>query len=72
MRKIKYSKDTDTLLIDLSDKKIDHAEEQGQVIIHFSENNVPVLIEIMDASDNLGMAKDRATDLAELKPFSTS
>jgi len=50
MRKIKYSKDTDTLLIDLSDKKIDHAEEQGQVIIHFSENNVPVLIEIMDAS----------------------
>ncbi len=50
MRKIKYSKDTDTLLIELSDKSIDHAEEQGQVIIHFSKNNVPVLIEIMDAS----------------------
>lgn len=50
MRKIKYSKDTDTLLIELSDKKIDHAEEEGQVIIHFSQNNVPVLIEIMDAS----------------------
>lgn len=50
MRKIKYSKDTDTLLIELSDKKIDHAEEQGQVIVHFTKNNVPVLIEIMDAS----------------------
>jgi len=50
MRKIKYSKDTDVLLIELSDKTIDHAEEQGQVIVHFSKNNTPVLIEIMDAS----------------------
>jgi uncharacterized protein YuzE len=50
MRKIKYSNDTDTLLIELSDKEIDHAEEQGQVIIHFSKKNLPVLIEIMDAS----------------------
>jgi len=50
MRKIKYSRDTDTLLIELSDIKIDHAEEQGQVIMHFSKDNVPVLIEIMDAS----------------------
>ena len=50
MRKIRYSRDTDTLLIELSDRKIDHAEEQGQVIIHFSKDNSPVLIEIMDAS----------------------
>ncbi len=39
MRKIKYSKDVDALLIELSDKKIDYAEEEGQMIIHFSKDN---------------------------------
>ncbi len=33
MRKIRYSKDVDALLIELSDKPIDHAEEEGQLII---------------------------------------
>lgn len=51
MRKIKYSKDVDALLIELSDKKIDHAEEEGQVIIHFSEDDEPVLLEILDAKE---------------------
>jgi uncharacterized protein YuzE len=50
MKKIKYSRDVDALLLELSDKKITHAEESGQVIIHFSEDNEPVLIEIFDAS----------------------
>lgn len=51
MRKIRYSKDVDALLIELSDKKIDHAEEEGQVIIHFSEDDEPVLLEILDAKE---------------------
>jgi len=51
MRKIRYSKDTDILLIELSDKWIDHAEEEGQLIIHFSKDDEPVLIEIMDARE---------------------
>lgn len=51
MRKIKYSKDVDVLLIEFSDKKIDHAEEKGQVIIHFSEDDEPVLLEILDAKE---------------------
>ncbi len=51
MRKIKYSKDVDALLIELSDKKIDHAEEEGQMIIHFSKDGEPVLLEILDAKD---------------------
>jgi uncharacterized protein YuzE len=51
MRKISYSKDVDVLLIELSDKKIDYAEEEGQIIIHFSENGEPVLLEILDAKD---------------------
>ena len=51
MRKIKYSKDVDVLLIELSDKQIDYAEEEGQMIIHFSKDGEPVLLEILDAKD---------------------
>ncbi len=51
MRKIRYSKDVDVLLIELSDKPIDYAEEENQVIVHFSKKGEPVLIEIMDAKE---------------------
>jgi len=50
MRKIRYNKDVDALLIELSDKKIDYAEE-GQMIIHFSKEGEPVLLEILDSKD---------------------
>ena len=49
--KIKYSKDVDAFLIDLSDKQIDYAEEEGQTIIHVSKDGEPVLLEILDAKD---------------------
>lgn len=51
MKKIRYSKDVDILLIELSDKPIDYAEDEGQVIIHFSSDGEPVLIEICDAKE---------------------
>jgi uncharacterized protein YuzE len=51
MRKIKYSKDVDALLIELSEKPIDYAEEEGQMIIHFSNDGEPVLLEILDAKN---------------------
>ena len=51
MRKIRYSKDVDALLIELSNKKIDYAEEEGQMIIHFSKEGEPVLLEILDAKE---------------------
>ena len=51
MRKIRYSKDVDILLIELSDKVIDYAEEEGQMVIHFSKDGEPVLLEIFDAKD---------------------
>jgi uncharacterized protein YuzE len=53
MRKIKYSKDVDALLIELSDRPIDFAEEQGQFIIHFSKDREPVLLEVLDAKNFL-------------------
>jgi hypothetical protein len=51
MRKIRYSKSEDILLIELSEKPIDYAEEEGQMIIHFSKDHEPVLIEILDAKE---------------------
>jgi hypothetical protein len=45
---IKYSKDVDTLLIELSDKPISYAEEDGQVILHYSDDDMLVLIEVLD------------------------
>lgn len=49
--RIKSSKDVDILLIELSDKPIDHAEEAGQIIIHLTKEDQPVLIEILDARE---------------------
>ncbi|MEQ9236524.1 DUF2283 domain-containing protein [Coleofasciculus sp. E2-BRE-01] len=48
MKKAKYSKDVDALLIELSDDDIAYAEDEGQVIIHYSNNEKLVLIEILD------------------------
>ena len=44
MRKIKYSRDVDALVIELSDKPIDYAEEEGQIIVHFTKDGEPVLL----------------------------
>jgi uncharacterized protein YuzE len=51
MRKIRYSKDVDALLIELSDKPIDYAEEEGRIIVHFTKEGEPVLLEILDAKN---------------------
>lgn len=51
MAKIKYSKDVDILLIEISDKPIDYAQEEGPIIIHFSKQGEPVLIEILEAKE---------------------
>jgi len=51
--KVSYDRDADVLMIELSDEDIDHAEEVGPLIIHFSKDNKPVLIEILDASEFL-------------------
>ena len=51
--KIKYSESEDILLLEISSEKIDYAEEDGPLIIHYSERHKPVLIEILDASNVL-------------------
>jgi uncharacterized protein YuzE len=49
--RIRYSRDEDILIIEFSDEKIDYAEEMGPVIVHFTEDGKPVMLEILDASE---------------------
>ncbi|KOP25228.1 hypothetical protein AMR41_17650 [Hapalosiphon sp. MRB220] len=48
MKKISYSKDIDALLIELSNEPIAYAEDEGQVILHYSQDAKLVLVEILD------------------------
>lgn len=48
MKKISYSKDVDALLVELSEDPIVYAEEEGQVILHYSQDEKLVLVEILD------------------------
>jgi len=47
MKKISYSKDVDALLVELSQEPIAYAEEEGQVILHYSPDDKLVLVEIL-------------------------
>jgi uncharacterized protein YuzE len=48
MKKISYSKDVDALLIELSDEPIAYAEADDLVILHYSQSEKLVLVEILD------------------------
>ena len=48
--KVIYEKKDDVLNIWLSKKPIDYAEDTDGVIVHFTKNNEPVYIEILDSS----------------------
>lgn len=51
-----YEPEDDVLNIWLSKKPVDFAEQSGDIIVHFTENNEPVYIEILDASHFLKQA----------------
>ncbi|MGQ9507433.1 MAG: DUF2283 domain-containing protein [Candidatus Bathycorpusculaceae bacterium] len=49
--KIKYDGDADVLTIVLKEKgKLSHAEEIGDIIVHFDETGKPLFMEILKAS----------------------
>jgi uncharacterized protein YuzE len=50
MKKIHYSKDVDAMLIELSEDAISYAEDDGQLILHYSDDGKLVLIEILDVT----------------------
>lgn len=54
--KISYEPEADVLSWELSSKPIDFAKEIGNVVVHFSRKDEPVLVEILDASKFLSKA----------------
>ena len=48
MKKINYDKDVDALLIELSNEAIAYAENEGDVILHYSHDDKLILVEILD------------------------
>lgn len=48
--KMRYEKEDDILMIWFSNKPVDYAEQTGSVIMHFTKDNRPVLMEVLDAS----------------------
>jgi len=65
--KIKYDDDADVLTVVLKEKgKLSHAEEVGDIVIHFDEKGRPLFIEILKASKIIplmveGLAKKEVT-----------
>lgn len=48
--KAKYYEDADLLSFKISNKPYKYAEQKGDVIVHYSKNKEPVLIEIVNAA----------------------
>ena len=51
--KVRYNRKEDILTLELSKAAIDHAEESGPLIAHFSTDDKLVLLEILEASEFL-------------------
>ena len=49
--KISYEPEADVLTVEASSGPIDYAMEMGNVVVHFTKKNKPVLFEILNASN---------------------
>ena len=63
--KISYDSDADVLSMESAGRTvIDHAQEMGDVVVHFSKTNKPVLVEILEASRLFkGQSKSLRTEI---------
>lgn len=55
--KINYEPDADVLSYEITSQSIDYAKEIGDIVVHFTKNNIPVLIEILEATKFLKKAE---------------
>ena len=54
--RIGYDRQKNIMLVEISKRRIDYAEEAGPMIVHFSKDRAPVLLEILEASEFLSEA----------------
>ena len=65
--KIRYEEDSDVLTLILKEKgKLSHAQEVGDIIVHFDDKGQPLFLEILKASKIVtllveGLAKKEIT-----------
>ena len=55
--KISYEPEADVLAWETSKAPIEYAEEVGNMVVHFSKGNKPVLVELLEASKFLSQTK---------------
>ena len=55
MKKIRYSPDVDAMLIEISDSPIAYAEDEGNMILHYSSSGELVLIEILNVKQFMSL-----------------
>ena len=65
---VTYNRKEDILVLELSSGVIDHAEEAGPLIAHFSVDGKLVLLEILDASDFLAKLSKTTMTAENEKP----
>ena len=70
--KISYNRDEDIMILEVSEDKIDFAEEMGPIIVHFSEKRKPVLLEILEASEFIATAAKSSIILKDKEPIEIS
>ena len=72
--KIRYSREQDILMVELSTSPIDYAEEVGPIIAHFTKEHKLVLLEIMDASEIWNEARKQSIteEVSELRALITA
>lgn len=65
--RINYEPEADVLTYEITNQPIDHAKEIGNIIVHFTKNNAPVLVEILEATKFLrkaGKLTSKASNLS--------
>ncbi|MEG4302823.1 DUF2283 domain-containing protein [Microcoleus sp. D3_18a_C4] len=55
MKKIRYSPHVDAMLIEISDAPIAYAEDEGNMILHYSSSGELVLIEILNVKQFMSL-----------------
>lgn len=66
--KISYDAEADVLRIELSKKPIDYATEIGNIVVHFSQKDLSVYLEILEAKRFL-LRTERVLEQAGIPEF---
>lgn len=67
--KVKYDKKDDAMMIWLSDEPVSYAEQSKSVIMHFSKDDKPVLLEVLKATEFLKLTSKKIPESIRKQVF---